>query len=88
VKQATAFVSGIGYYTFEMNGALVDATRRLDPGWTPFERTVLYATYDVADQLQVCLHCVDGSQCLCRPQMNHCILIDIDRLVPTVLVFN
>jgi len=51
VQSATAYISGIGYYHLFINGENVDPTRRLDPGWTTYEKRVLYASYDVSKML-------------------------------------
>jgi alpha-L-rhamnosidase len=51
VKQATAFVTGIGYYELFLNGKKV-GDHVLDPPMTNYRKRVLYAAYDVTDQLQ------------------------------------
>jgi len=51
IVQATAFISGIGYYELYVNGENVDPTRKLDPGWTTYEARVLYSTFDVTKLL-------------------------------------
>ena len=48
--KARAYVSGLGYYELRINGVRV-GDRVLDPGWTAYERRVLYTTYDVTDLL-------------------------------------
>ena len=48
---ATVFISGIGYYELHVNGTQVDPSRRLDPGWTLYEKDVLYVSYDVTNLL-------------------------------------
>ena len=50
VRQATAYVTGLGYYEFRLNGAKV-GDRVLDPAFTDYSRRVLYATYDVTKSL-------------------------------------
>jgi len=47
VESATAFIAGIGYYHLFINGQNVDPSRRLDPGWTTFEKRCLYTSFDV-----------------------------------------
>jgi alpha-L-rhamnosidase len=51
IKQAQAFISGIGYYELYLNGRRV-GDRVLDPGWTDYRKTVLYASYDVTEYLK------------------------------------
>src|SRR4051812_49125067 len=49
-QRARAFVSGLGYYELHLNGKKV-GDRVLDPGFTNYDKRVLYSTYDVTDQL-------------------------------------
>lgn len=51
IKDARLYVSGIGYYEFFINGAKV-GDRKLEPGYTHFDKRVLYSTYDVTPMLQ------------------------------------
>ncbi len=51
LKRATAFVSGVGQYEFSINGSKVSADV-LTPGWSDYDKTVLYDTYDVTAQLR------------------------------------
>ncbi|WP_353197860.1 family 78 glycoside hydrolase catalytic domain, partial [Parapedobacter defluvii] len=51
VVSARLYVSGIGYYEAYLNGNKV-GDHVLDPGWTSYEKQVLYAVYDVTKQLQ------------------------------------
>jgi alpha-L-rhamnosidase len=50
IKSARVYVSGLGYYEMHLNGKKV-GDRVLDPGHTDFDRTVLYSTFDVTEQL-------------------------------------
>jgi len=50
VKQARAYIAGLGYYEFHLNGARV-GDRVLDPGFTTYGKRVLYSTYDVGAML-------------------------------------
>ena len=50
VKQAFVYVCGLGFYELRLNGQKV-GDRLLDPGWTNYRRTCLYATYDVTAEL-------------------------------------
>ncbi|WP_276482440.1 glycoside hydrolase family 78 protein [Paraflavitalea pollutisoli] len=51
ILRALAFVSGLGQYAFSVNGQPVDG-RFLAPGWTYYDKTVLYNTYDVTRHLK------------------------------------
>jgi alpha-L-rhamnosidase len=46
VKQATAFVCGLGQFELSINGKKVD-DHFLDPGWTKYDKQALYVTFDV-----------------------------------------
>ena len=50
VKNALLFVTGLGQYAISINSKKV-GTAFLAPGWTYFDKTVLYNTYDVTGQL-------------------------------------
>ncbi|RRB13679.1 family 78 glycoside hydrolase catalytic domain [Larkinella knui] len=51
IKQATAYISGLGLYELSLNGRKVgDAV--LAPGPTEYDKRVLYNTYDVTTYLQ------------------------------------
>ncbi|UJR36739.1 hypothetical protein I4U23_029454 [Adineta vaga] len=47
IRSATLFISGIGYYELYLNGQSVDPSRKLDPGWTTYEKRTLFASYDL-----------------------------------------
>jgi alpha-L-rhamnosidase len=51
VRRARAYVTGLGYYELRLNGAKV-GDHELDPGWTAYDRRVLYAAYDVTAALR------------------------------------
>ena len=51
IRQARIHVSGLGYYELYLNGRKV-GDHVLDPGWTKYDKRVLYVTYDVTDQLK------------------------------------
>ena len=51
VKRARLYISGLGYYEARINGSKV-GEHVLDPGWTDYEKTILYASFDVTDFLQ------------------------------------
>ena len=50
VKQARAYVCGLGWYELRINGKKV-GDHQLDPGQTDYERLVLYSTYNATDLL-------------------------------------
>lgn len=50
VRRARAYICGLGYYELRMNGSKI-GDRVLDPGWTDYDRLVLYTTYDVTTAL-------------------------------------
>jgi hypothetical protein len=51
VRRATAYISGLGFFELYLNGKRV-GDHVLEPGWTNYRRTTLYATYEVADFLR------------------------------------
>ena len=51
IKEALAFVTGVGQYEFEVNGKKI-GNDFLSPGWTYYDKTILYNTYDITSQLQ------------------------------------
>jgi len=48
--RARVFISGLGYYELRINGRKV-GDHVLDPGWTTFDKRVLYTAYDVTGML-------------------------------------
>ena len=50
VKQARAYISGLGWYELYINGDKVE-DHVLDPATTDYQKRILYVTYDVTDQL-------------------------------------
>lgn len=51
IKRARVYVTGLGYYELSINGKKI-GNRRLEPGYTRYDRRVLYATHDITDQLR------------------------------------
>lgn len=51
IKRATAFVCGLGFYEFRLNGNKV-GDLVIDPGWTNYRKSCLYTTYDVSDHIK------------------------------------
>ena len=48
--RARVYLSGVGYYELRVNGKKV-GDHVLDPAWTPFDKRVLYVTYDITRML-------------------------------------
>ncbi|WP_172594311.1 family 78 glycoside hydrolase catalytic domain [Mariniphaga sediminis] len=51
IKQATAFISGLGHFDLFLNGEKV-GDHFLDPGWTLYQKHALYVTFDVTKQIK------------------------------------
>jgi alpha-L-rhamnosidase len=51
VARARVYICGLGYYELRINGSKV-GSNVLDPGWTTYDKRVLYTTYDVTPLLQ------------------------------------
>ncbi|MBE0711690.1 MAG: alpha-L-rhamnosidase N-terminal domain-containing protein, partial [Candidatus Aminicenantes bacterium] len=51
VKRARAHIAGLGYYELRLNGRKA-GNHVLDPGWTTYDKRVLYVTYDVTPYLR------------------------------------
>jgi alpha-L-rhamnosidase len=51
VKQARAYICGLGYYELHVNGNRI-GDHLLDPGYTRFDKRHLYVTYDVTAALR------------------------------------
>ena len=47
--RATAFVAAMGYVELYVNGKKAGGNAVLEPGWTQYDRRLLYVTYDVTD---------------------------------------
>ena len=52
IASARAYISGLGYYKLYVNGQRI-GDHELDPAFTIYDKTDLYATYDVTGALQV-----------------------------------
>ena len=52
VKRARLYISGIGYYEARINGNKV-GDHVLDPGWTDYDKTILYSSFDVTQLLRI-----------------------------------
>lgn len=51
IKNATAFVCGLGQFELHLNGNKV-SDHFLDPGWTTYEKYSLYVPFDITKQLK------------------------------------
>ncbi len=49
--RARVYICGLGYYELRINGKKV-GDHVLDPGWTTYDKRVLYSTYDVTSLLR------------------------------------
>jgi len=50
IQRARAYISGLGHYELRLNGSKV-GDYELDPGWTEYDKTVLYSVYDITTAL-------------------------------------
>ena len=50
-RRARAYVCGLGYHELRINGRKA-GNHVLDPGWTTYDKRVLYVTYDVTNVLR------------------------------------
>ena len=57
VRKATAYVSGIGYSEFYINGNKI-GDHVLDPGQTNYEKHTLYVVHDVTDAIRLGTNCL------------------------------
>ena len=51
IKRARAYIAGLGYHELRINGRKA-GNSVLDPGWTTYDRRVLYITHDVTNSLR------------------------------------
>ena len=51
ILSARLYIAGLGYYKAEINGSRI-GDKMLDPGWTAYEKQILYSTYDVTDNVK------------------------------------
>ncbi|CAM2710602.1 unnamed protein product [Rotaria socialis] len=58
LKSAIAYISGLGYYEFYLNGFKVDSSRKLDPGWTTYEKRTLLVSFDVSTNVTTGMNAV------------------------------
>jgi alpha-L-rhamnosidase len=53
IKSAIVYICGLGYYEFYLNGNKVDPSRKLDPGWTTYEKRTLIVSNDITANITV-----------------------------------
>jgi alpha-L-rhamnosidase len=53
IQSAIVYISGLGYYEFYVNGNKIDKSRKLDPGWTVYEKRTLMVSFDIASTIKV-----------------------------------
>ena len=53
ILSSIVYISGVGYYELFVNGKRVDTSRKLDPGWTVYEKRTLVVTYDLTSTIKV-----------------------------------
>ena len=51
LKAARLYIAGLGYYEVSMNGERI-GDEVLEPGWTNFNKQILYGTYDITSLLR------------------------------------
>ncbi len=51
IASARLYISGLGYYEAYINGAKV-GDHVLDPGWTAYDKQILYTVYDITGQVK------------------------------------
>ena len=55
IESAIAYISGLGYYELYVNGDKIDTSRKLDPGWTVYEKRTLLVSFDLSSTIKVVL---------------------------------
>ena len=55
IESAIAYISGLGYYEVYVNGDKIDTSRKLDPGWTVYEKRTLLVSFDLSSTIKVVL---------------------------------
>ena len=57
IARARLYISGLGYYEAYINGKRI-GDHVLDPGWTNYNKRVLYSCYDVSDLIKSGGNCI------------------------------
>ena len=58
VQRARVFAAGLGYAKLHLNGKPLAPGRERDPGYTNFDKRVLYVAHDVTNQLKTGANCI------------------------------
>ena len=53
IRSAITYISGLGYYELYVNGDKIDMSRKLDPGWTVYEKRTLLTSFDLSSTIKV-----------------------------------
>jgi alpha-L-rhamnosidase len=53
IQSAIGYISGLGYYELYVNGNTTDMSRKLDPGWTVYEKRTLLVSFDLSSTIKV-----------------------------------
>ncbi|HKO81663.1 MAG TPA: family 78 glycoside hydrolase catalytic domain, partial [Chitinophagaceae bacterium] len=51
IKNATAFICGLGHFEMSINGEKI-GDHYLDPGWTNYNKHALYVSFDITDKIK------------------------------------
>ncbi len=51
IKNATAFICGLGHFEMSVNGEKI-GDHYLDPGWTNYNKHALYVSFDITDKIK------------------------------------
>lgn len=51
IKSSRVYIAGLGYYILHINGEKI-GDHVLDPAWTDFDQKILYAVYDVTENIK------------------------------------
>ncbi|CAF3217555.1 unnamed protein product [Rotaria socialis] len=52
IHSAIVYLSGLGYYELYVNGDKIDLSRKLDPGWTVYEKRTLMVSFDLLSTIK------------------------------------
>jgi alpha-L-rhamnosidase len=53
IQSAIVYISGLGYYELYVNGNKIDMSRKLDPGWTLYQKRTLLVSFDLSMTIKV-----------------------------------
>lgn len=57
IDKARLYISGLGYYEASLNGERI-GNSLLDPGWTNYDKEVLYSSYDITSMIKTGNNCI------------------------------